>query len=73
MSTIDEDRGTTRTTPLCNCCTGSGEHEYRPFINASPYDTTADCTACGGSGLSWHDIRGHNTCAGYKELVKRNR
>jgi DnaJ-class molecular chaperone len=72
VSLIEEDRGSTRTTPLCNCCQGSGEHEHRPYITASPYDTTGECTTCAGTGLSWHNAR-PNGCTGYRELMRRNR
>ena len=66
---IDEDDPTIPTIPACPCCGGSGMHEHKPYINASPYDTDAECTTCNGSGKSWFDMR-RNTCTGYRLLMK---
>lgn len=61
---MTHDRG-----PLCPCCGGSGMHERRPYITASPYDTDAECVTCSGTGVSFHDAR-PNSCTGYKSLMK---
>jgi DnaJ-class molecular chaperone len=58
--------------PVCPCCGGSGEHEHRPYITASPYDRDRECTTCGGTGHSWHETRA-NSCTGYRELMRSYR
>jgi hypothetical protein len=64
---------TTRKKPVCPCCNGHGMHELRVYVGGrSPDDEDAECSLCGGSGLSWFDGR-RNSCAGWRSLHRTSR
>lgn len=67
MTVIDD-----RDKPKCDCCGGTGTHDHRPYITASPFDTDTECTACDGTGATWHAAR-RNSCLGYRNLRRAAR
>lgn len=58
--------------PPCQCCGGSGMHGYRPHVSPSPDDDDAECSTCGGKGVTWFNAR-QNSCSGYRTLMRRRR
>lgn len=72
MTLIDDYPDKHPRIPACPCCGGTGMHEHKPFINASPHDEDTECTTCAGRGRSWFEVR-QNSCSGYHLLMKRFR
>lgn len=59
------------TRPTCPCCGGTGMHGYRGFVSPSPIDDEEDCTNCGGRGTTWFTDARHQSCTGWRILMRR--
>ena len=56
--------------PICTCCNGTGQHEYKPRITASPDDIDTECSYCSGTGKTWFNSKRRERCPNYEQLLR---